>query len=613
MPQELQILRKKAMSLPLTPGVYLMKNDNGTIIYIGKAKKLKNRVGQYFGSQNNHAPKVRRMVEQVQDFDYILCDSEFEALVLECSLIKQYCPKYNILLKDDKGYQYIKITRGEWPNLSAVKQKTDPNADYIGPFTSSYSVTQAVEQAKKIYRLPNCSKQFPRDIGKERPCLNHHIGICCAPCSGNVSQAQYKESFERAVSYLRGGGSESVSALTQEMNQASENLDFERAAILRDRIKAIRRITEKQKVVAGSIAHQDVIAAAENDREVCVSVLRFMNAALHDSEHFFLEPEEDRETLLASFVTAYYTMRNSEIPPSITIERLPDESQTLEQWLTQQAGKQVRFHVPQRGDRLRLIEMARKNAQEHLLHHCERSHRAAPAVEELGKLLGLKAPPHYIEAYDISNTAGSENVAAMVTFRDGKPLKRGYRYFRIKGFVGQNDTASMAEVLSRRFGEYLNSNDSDATDGFGKLPDLILLDGGAGQLSAALSAMQEKGISVPVFGMIKDDRHRTRALVGTNGEIELKRLRSAFTLVSSIQEEVHRSAIGFHHRRSSKSKLTSSLLEIPGVGKARAKALLKAFGSLKAIQNAEVSKLLTVKGMNLTVATSIFSHFHTDE
>lgn len=613
MPEKLSVLRKKAMSLPLTPGVYLMKNDDGLIIYIGKAKKLKNRVSQYFGSQNNHPPKVRRMVENVRDFDYILCDSEFEALVLECSLIKQYHPKYNILLKDDKGYQYIRVTRGEWPNLYAVKQKTEDGSDYIGPFTSSYSVTQAVERAKKIYRLPTCSKQFPRDLGKDRPCLNHHIGICSAPCAGKISAEEYREAFAGAVEYLKGSGSETVASLTAQMKEASEQLDFERAAVLRDRINAIRRVTEHQKVVAGTVPHQDVIASADNGKEICVSVLRFERGALCDSEHFFLESGEEKEELYRSFLTAYYTLRSEKIPPSIAVEVLPADAPMLEEWLSKQAGRSVRLHIPQRGDRHGLIEMARKNAGEHLLHRRENALRAAPGVEELGDLLGLKSPPYHIEAYDISNTAGSENVAAMVTFRNGRPLKRGYRYFRIKGFAGQNDTASMAEVLERRLTEYRNAADPDAAEGFGKLPDLILLDGGAGQLSAVTTVMERMGITLPVFGMVKDDHHRTRALVGAQGEIELKRLRSAFTLVSSIQEEVHRSAIGFHHRRSGKNALTSSLLEIEGIGPARVKTLLRSFGSLKAIREASVETLAAVKGVSRPAAQAVFAHFHPNE
>jgi len=590
-----------------------MRNAEGKIIYIGKAKKLKNRVSQYFGSQNRHSEKVLRMVSNVKDFDYILCDSEFEALVLECSLIKQYRPKYNILLKDDKGYQYIRITKGDWPDFEAVKRKEEDGAKYLGPYTSSYSVTQAVERAKKVFMLPTCRLVFPRDIGKSRPCLNYHIGLCSAPCAGRVSQQEYYENFSRALRYLEGGGEESISDLTDEMNQAADELDFERAARIRDRIAALRRVAEKQKVVCATVPFQDVFGFADNGKECCVSVMSINEGALYGTQSFFFESGERREELLASFVTEFYSVPGQKIPPQITVGFLPEGDELLEKWLSDQAGRQVRFHLPQRGDRLGLREMADKNAAEHLLHREAGAKRTSAPVEELGKLLGMKYPPEYIEAYDISNTAGAENVAAMVVFRDGKPLKKAYRYFKIKGFDGQNDTASMKEVIERRLDEYLKLSGNGETEGFARLPDLILLDGGAGQLSAALEAMDGRGISVPAYGMVKDDHHKTRAIVSESGEIEIKRTRSVFTLVSSIQDEVHRSAVDYHHKRMNKKTFSSSLLEIEGIGEARAKALLKELRTLTAVKKASVEELAAVKGMNKAAARRIYDFYHAEK
>lgn len=603
----LKRLREKAMRLPLTPGVYIMKNSKGTIIYIGKAKALKNRVSQYFGSQNNHQIKVRRMVEHVHDFDYILTDSEFEALVLECSLIKQHQPKYNILLKDDKGYHYIRVSDSPWPVISATKQTADDGARYIGPFTSSYSVSQAVDEALKIFKLPQCNKVFPRDIGKSRPCLNFFIHQCSAPCAGKITRKEYCETVEEALSFLQGGSVKALKELQQRMEDAAERLEFEKAAHLRDRIAAIRKIYEKQKVVAGGVQEQDVFALAGSTEIACLMVLRFSDGRLYDSEHFFLEQVESIPSARFEMLSQYYTLRDR-VPPRVTVDGEIEDAELLEEWLSQKAGRKVHLFVPQRGEQAHLLEMCRSNAAEKLAQRLGRAGRETAALDELARLLGLEEPPKYIESYDISHTAGSDNVAGMVVFKDGVPFKEAYKRFAVKTFDGQDDYGSMREVLTRRFKRYFEEKDKG--EGFGRLPDLILLDGGQGQVNAVQPVLDEFGLKIPLFGMVKDDRHRTRAIAANGGEISIQSKRSAFTLVSSIQEEVHRFAIGYHKLRHKKRSFTSSLTEIEGIGETRAKALLRVFQTVRAISEADVEELLKVKGMTRPAAEKVYEHFH---
>lgn len=605
---KLKALRAKAMHLPLTPGVYIMKDHTGKIIYIGKAKALKNRVSQYFGSQNGHGTKVRKMVEHVHDFDYILTDSEFEALVLECSLIKQHMPKYNILLKDDKGYHYIKVSGGEWRTIRAVKQKLNDGATYIGPYTSSYAVTQAVDEALKIFKLPQCSRVFPRDIGKGRPCLNYFISQCCAPCRGRMSHAEYDAAVRDALDFLKGGNG-SAERMRQEMEQAAEKLDFERAAKLRDRITAIRRLAEKQKVVASHITEQDVFAIAQGEKENCLMVLRFSDSRLYDSEHFFFEPAESLPAQRNELVTRYYSMRGS-VPRRVTLDGEAENAPLLELFLEEKAGKKVELFVPQRGDQMRLVEMCRSNAAEKLAQRTGGKGRQTAALDELARLLGLPKPPRYIESYDISHTAGSDNVAGMVVFYDGMPLKKAYKRFAIKGFTGQDDYGSMNEVLTRRFERYLQEQESG--EGFGRLPDLILLDGGQGQVNAVKPVLERLRLDVPVFGMVKDDKHRTRAIAADGGEIAINDKRSAFTLVSSIQEEVHRFSVSYHRLKHKKSSLTSTLTQIEGIGQTRAKNLLAHFKTMKKLAQASVEELQDVKGIGLPAAQAVYDFFHTD-
>ena len=540
MNEKMPILRKKSMSLPLNPGVYLMKNKKGEIIYVGKAKALKNRVSSYFGSQNNHTVKVRKMVDNVDDFDYILCDSEFEALVLECSLIKQHSPKYNILLKDDKGYNYIKVINGEWRNFSAVKQKLNDGAEYIGPYTGSYGITNAVAEAKKLFLIPQCSKQFPRDYKKSRPCLNFYIGQCAAPCAGKITRQEHNEAVAAALDFIMNGSGGAIDRLTEQMLKASDELEFEKAAKLRDRINALKKVTEKQKVVAASVEEQDVFAVVGaphgGSPKACLSVLRFKDGRLYDSEHFIIDLPEDMPEARHELIRSYYSMRDF-VPRRIAVDGEVEGGEVLGEWLSSLAGRKVNIVVPQKGEQHSVVEMCRSNAAQKLALYLGRAGKTTAALDELGSLLGLKAPPEYIESYDISHTAGSDNVAGMVVFQNGVPYKKAYKHFSIKGFTGQDDYASMAEVLDRRFAEYFKNKDSG--EGFGRLPDLILLDGGKGQVNAVLPVLAKHGLDIPLFGMVKDSHHRTRAIARSGDELSLTSKRAAFTLVSTIQEEVH--------------------------------------------------------------------------
>ncbi len=607
----LDTLREKARRLPLTPGVYIMKDTKEQIIYIGKAKALRNRVSQYFGAGNQHTPKVRRMVEQVQDFDYILTDSEYEALVLECSLIKQYMPKYNILLKDDKGYHYVRVTKGPWSRISEAKQMTDDGSLYLGPYTSGWTVKQAVDEANKIFGLPTCSRRFPQEMGKGRPCLNFFIKQCCAPCRGKISAEEYEDIVEEAVDFLKGGKPFSKKELTQRMEQAAENLEFEKAARLRDRIQAIERVSQKQKVVMSRVPVQDVIAMARMGEKAAVEVFRFTNGRLHDQESFLLGEIDTEPEARQEFVERYYTMRPDAIPPVIAMDEPAEDMELLGRWLSERAGRKVTLQIPQRGEQRHLVDMCRANASEKLAQDVGRTGKEVAALEELGRLLGLESPPRYIESYDISNTAGSDNVGAMVVFEDGRPLKSAYRKFAIKGFEGQDDYASLHEVLSRRFNRY--EEEKGTGEGFGRLPDLILMDGGKGQVAAVLPVIRAHGLNVPVFGMVKDDKHRTRAITSEGAEIAIAATRSVFTLVSDIQEEVHRFAIGYHRQKRSKSAISSTLQGIPGIGPTRAKALLRTFGTVGRVKEATEEELSAVKGMNAQAAKAVRAYFDEED
>lgn len=599
-------LRKKAMALPLQPGVYIMKNKDRKIIYIGKAKKLKNRVSSYFGSHSNHSLKVIRMVENVDDFDYILCDSEFEALVLECSLIKQHQPKYNILLKDDKGYNYIKITKEQFPRIRECKQMLDDNATYIGPYTSNFSVKQAVEETLKIFKLPRCNKKFPKDYGKSRPCLNGFMGICSAPCAGRIKQEEYANNVEDAIAFLKGGSVKAVRQMQDQMQELSENLQFEEAAKLRDRIRAIKNLEEKQKVVSINVPEEDVFALVNSNKKACFEVIRFEHGKLTDTEFWLIDSVDDLAQSRFELIERYYSMRER-IPSRIAVDGEIADEELLKSFLESKRGKKLEFIHPQKGEHLSIVNMCISNANEHLAQQQGRLGKELATLEELRGLLGLEKLPEYIESYDISHTFGADNVAGMVVFHNGRPMKSAYKRFAIKGFDGQNDVGSMREVLTRRFNHYYNDEEGST---FKILPDLILLDGGEPQVNAVLPVVRSMGLNVPIFGMVKDNKHRTRAIAVNGGEIEINSHRKVFTLVSSIQEEVHRFAITYHHNKHKKSTLSTSLTKIEGIGDAKAKALLKHFKTVTAIKNASVEELSETDGISKRNAERIFEFYH---
>jgi len=601
--EKLKNLKNKANRLPSSPGVYIMKNKENDIIYIGKARALKSRVTQYFGAGNQHTEKVRRMVSSVNDFDYIVCNSEFEALILENSLIKQNQPKYNILLKDDKGYSYIKITNDKWKKIETAKM-VDNTGEFIGPYNSGYIVKETVDEARKIFKIPNCNRDFDK-ISK--PCLNYHIGICDAPCKGKIQLDDYLANIDAAREFIKNGDINSVSidSLENKMLEAAENLQFETAARLRDRINAIKKIRQKQRVVSISYKAQDVIATALVGETACVEVLVFRNFKLTDKQHYFIDGYSDKESIYSEFIQRYY-INKQDIPPRILIDTDTLDFGAIEQWLCEKANRKVNIIYPKQGEQLKILEMCLNNAAENLSEKTERTGREMSALNELALLLGLQSVPRYIEAYDISNTAGSNNVAAMVVFKDGRPYKTAYKRFKIKGFEGQDDYRSMSEVLDRRFSEYKKEED----EGFSTLPDLILLDGAKGQISAVLPVLKKHNINVAVFGMVKDSKHRTRAIATSGGDIAIKSNRKAFTLVNNIQNEVHRFAIGYHKKLQSKNMINSELLQINGVGKTRAAALIKQFKSIKKIKTASVEELKSVKGITEHIAENIFKHFN---
>ena len=549
--------------------------------------------------------KLSEWSKNVVDFDYILCDTEFEALVLECSLIKQHMPKYNILLKDDKGYNYIKITKEEFPRISECKQMDDDNATYIGPFISNFSVKNAVEETLKIFKLPTCNKKFPRDYNKSRPCLNGFMGNCCALCNGRISKEEYVASVEDAVAFLKGGSAAAVREMTAKMQEYSENLEFEKAAKLRDRIKAIKNLDEKQKVVSINVPEEDVFALVNSTKKACFNVIRFQNGKLTDSEHWLIDSIDDLPQARLELIERYYSMRDR-VPSRIAVDGEIADEELLHQYLESLRKKKVELIHPQKGEHLAIVNLCIKNANEHLAQNQGRLGREMAALEELGNLLGLTKAPEYIESYDISHTFGADNVAGMVVYHNGRPMKKAYKRFSIKGFDGQNDVGSMNEVLTRRFKHYYEDDD-DST--FKILPDLILLDGGQPQVNAVLPVISQMKLDVPVFGMVKDNKHRTRAIAYDGGEIEINSHRAAFTLVSSIQEEVHRFAITYHHKKHQKSSFSTSLTNINGIGDKKAKALLKHFKTISAIKSSSVDDLLQVKGISEKNAQDIVSYY----
>lgn len=602
-------IAEKLAALPDLPGVYIMKNSGGNIIYVGKAKILKNRVRQYFHESANHTPKVRAMVSNVADFDYIVCDSEFEALCLESNLIKANMPKYNILLKDDKHYPYIKVdTRRDYPTIKLVRKIENDGAKYFGPYPGRGTVKNTINTVSNIFRIARCSKTFPRDIGKERPCLYYSMGKCQAPCTGDISSKEYKKTFDEVCSFLDGNHTELLKNLNDEMMAAADKLQFERATVIRDKIEAVTKLDNSQKVISEKILDADIIAAATDD-EAGVFRLFYIRGGKMIGDDTFRETSGayiDEETALEGFVRAYYDS-GAYIPGAVYFRVNDESAEGFSMWLSEKKGKKVTVRSPKRGEMRSLIEMGEKNAKISLAQYkvdllSKGAKEKAP--RELAECIGLSAPPKRIEAYDISNTGGSENVASMIVFENGRPKKSEYKKFKIKYIVGSNDYDCMREVLSRRFLRY-----HDKSEGFDCLPDLVLIDGGQGHVNAAYEAMQNLDINVPVFGMAKDDHHKTRQLVSIEGECSLPIQSAAFRLVAFIQDEAHRFAITYHKNLRSKKTFSSELEGISGVGEVRRKALMRAFKSVKKIKEATLSELMAVKGIDEKTALNILSFF----
>ena len=603
----LYYLHEKAAKLPMTPGVYIMKDKSNKIIYIGKAKKLKNRVGQYFAFKSSHTPKVRKMVENVHDFDYIMTDSEFEALVLECSLIKQNMPKYNILLKDDKGYSYIKITPNPWGNIKACFRKDDKSAEYLGPYMGNFSVTNVVDQAREIFQLPSCNKSFPKNINPHsRPCLNYFIHKCSAPCAGKISQRDYEENLAGAVEFIKGGSGEMVKRLQSQMEEAAEKMEYEKAARFRDKIKSIERISARQKVVVEDSTNEDVFAIAQRGNKACLAVLCFREGLLANTEHFIIDYSENLADTRYELITSYYSS-GRQIPPLVVVDGDVTDKELIEEYLCQRRQKKVAILKPQRGEKVRVMEMCLQNAAQKLGEYLGRAGRETAVLDELAKILGLSRTPEYIESYDISHTAGSDNVAGMIVFRNAQPYRKAYKRFSIKSFDGQDDYGSMREVISRRFNRYIEEQETG--EGFGRLPDLILLDGGQGQVNAVRPIIEAFGLDVPVFGMVKDSKHRTRAIASGGEEISINYGREVFTLVSSIQEEVHRFAISYHKSKHTKNTVKTALTQIEGIGEKKATNLLLHFKTVAKIKSATPEDLGRVPGINKNDAQRIYEHF----
>ena len=598
-------LKEKAHSLPLKPGVYIMQDAQSTVIYVGKAKALKNRVSQYFQDSASHTEKTRAMVSQIDHFDVIIADSEFEALVLECSLIKRHQPRYNILLKDSKGYPYIRLSNEPYPKFSLASKAAEDSARYFGPYAGRHSTQGIIDALKTALRLPSCNKKFPRDIGKERPCLNFHMGKCDGYCRGDELREQHAQAVAQAVSLLEGRFKDVQKDLTQEMERAAEELRFERAAEIRDRLRAIELLGKRQKVIAGSLADTDVAGFFRGTAKSCFVVLHFLDGELAAKDFDLLEtPMEDEEgAVLSSLLREFYVGR-TRLPKQILIPcELPDQV-PLTRMLSEQVGCRVELVTPQRGAKMDLIKLANQNAREEVERATTHEERRNKLLEALGKMLSLDSPPKRMESYDISNTGSSDIVASMVVYVDGKPLKRDYRRFKLKDMEGPNDYASMEQVLTRRFRRYL-----DGDEKFADKPDLLLIDGGHEHVKVAARVLETLNLEVPAFGMVKDDRHRTRALVHPDGrEIGIQSIPAVFALVGQIQEETHRFAIEYHRQLQAGHVKISLLDKIPGVGEKRRQQLLKHFKTIKAIKAASLEQLQEVVPKN--TAQAVYGYFH---
>ena len=597
-------IQEHLKQLPAEPGVYLMKDKFDNIIYVGKAKILKNRVRQYFQSSKNHSSKVKSMVKNIDKFEYIITDSELEALILECNLIKKYKPKYNVLLRDDKTYPYIKVTTNEdFPRVLKVRKVIKDKAKYFGPYTNTTAVNDTLDIIKNIYPIRTCNIDIERAIKTNmRPCLNLHIKRCVGPCTGNVTKEEYNKMIEEIILFLSGKEEKLIDILKEKMNKCAMDFNFEEAAIYRDKIKSLEDMMEKQKIdTSTSDLNQDVIAMARAHDEACVQVFFVRNGKIVGREHFILEGVMDstRESILGSFVKQFY-MEQEYVPKEIIIEDEIEDSFILSEWLSSKKGQKVTIRVPQKGEKKSLIEMIRKNAIEYLEKFSDMNKRkyekSIGALEELKQILNLDNIPKRIESFDISNIQGVDSIGSMVVFTNGKKDKKEYRRYKIKTVIGPNDYDSMAEIVERRLK-------------YGDFPDLMLLDGGKGQVSAVKKVLNKYNVEIPLWGMYKDDKHRTKGLISQEKEIELDRTSNLYRFVASIQEEVHNYAISYHRSLRNKSLTKSELDDIQGIGEKRKKALLNHFKDIEAIKKATFEELLEVEGMNKTSSESVYNYF----
>lgn len=602
MNERLDYLREKTALLTCAPGVYQMKDSTGHIIYIGKAKNLRNRVSSYFARTPNHTPKVAKMVEQVYDYDFIVTKSEYEALVLECSMIKQHSPKYNILLKDDKGYSYIRISPPPYSRITAEKQKPK-SGEVLGPYTSSFVAKQTVDEVNRVFMLPSCKRVFPRDIGKGRPCLNHHIKRCMGVCLGNISQEEYARIVAEAEGFIRNGAGASVERMREQMERAAEALDFELAARLRDRIAAVGKAADSQNIIAEKLPDTDAVAIARNNGQVCAAVIMYRGGRLFDRGEYFLGDDDSEEALTEDFITQYYSS-GREIPRNIVLGSDIESTENVQELFRSRCGHAVDVLTPKRGRYMRLAEIARANAEEYLAVKVGRTAKEIAALEQLADILGLKNTPEFIESYDISNLGSDDMVAGMVVFENGRPAKKYYKKFAIKENVTQNDLACMQEVIRRRFKRYLDPAETD--EGFKRLPDLILLDGGHNQLAAVNQTLDELDISLPVFGMVKDNNHRTRAIAANGGELSISETKAAFLLVTRIQDEVHRYAISYQRKKHRRSAFELGITKVKGIGEKKAAKLLTAFRTADNLKKATVEEIAAAAGVAKNVAEEVY-------
>ena len=611
MKEKLFDIQEELKKLPPSPGVYIMHDRHDEIIYVGKAISLRNRVRQYFQSSRGKSAKILQMVSRIERFEYIVTDSELEALVLENNLIKENRPRYNTMLRDDKTYPYIKVTvREPFPRIFMTRQLKKDKAKYFGPFSSAGAVRDTLDLMYRIFRLRNCSRVLPRDIGKERPCLNYHIHQCGAPCSGFISPEEYRKNVDAALEFLNGRFDPVLERLKNEMAQAAEGMEFERAAELRDLLRSVEHVAQKQKITSEGMEDRDIIALARDEREAVVQVFFVREGRMMGREHHYLHVavEEDAAEIVESFVKQFYS-GTPFLPREIWLQQpLPDE-QLLTEWLSEKRGSKVTLKVPKKGQKERMMELAERNAATVLEKDRERLKReeakSVGAVQEIEKLTGLR-DIHRMEAFDISNISGVESVGSMVVFEDGRPKKSDYRKFRIRTVTGPDDYASMREVLTRRLTHSLEQKD----DHFMKLPDLIMMDGGRGQVNIALGVLKELDLDIPVCGMVKDDRHRTRALWYSDAEVPIDTHSEGFRLVTRIQDEAHRFAIEYHRSLRSKDQVRSVLDDIPGIGAVRRRALMRYFEGIDAIREADEAELRAVPEMNAAAAKAVYEYFH---